>query len=149
VVAPTVFDDVDALLGASPRDLGATAWRTLEPSQLTAFAAATGSPEAEPGPGSGPGPQDAAPPLLVLALTNLFLPELLDVRGASNGINYGAGRVSFATPVRPGDRVRGRAALVDAAEVPGGVQTTIEIRVEVEGCHDPACVVESLSRWMR
>jgi len=141
VIAPTVFDEVDALLGAATRDLGATGWRTFEASQLTAFAAAIGSP--------GPGPHDAAPPLLILALTNLFLPELLDVRGASNGINYGTGTVSFATPVRPGDRVRGRAVLVDATEVPGGVQTTIEIRVEVEGCHDPACVVESLSRWMR
>ena len=132
VIAPTVFDEVDALLGAATRDLGATGWRTFEASR---------SP--------GPGPHDAAPPLLILALTNLFLPELLDVRGASNGINYGTGTVSFATPVRPGDRVRGRAVLVDATEVPGGVQTTIEIRVEVEGCHDPACVVESLSRWMR
>ena len=161
VIAPTVFDEVDALLGAATRDLGATGWRTFEASQLTAFAAAIGSPG--PGPhdaapltafaaatrSPGPGPHDAAPPLLILALTNLFLPELLDVRGASNGINYGTGTVSFATPVRPGDRVRGRAVLVDATEVPGGVQTTIEIRVEVEGCHDPACVVESLSRWMR
>jgi hypothetical protein len=33
-------------------------------------------------------------------------------------------------------------------EIPGGVQTTIRITVEVEGAGHPACVVDSLSRWL-
>jgi hypothetical protein len=38
---------------------------------------------------------------------------------------------------------------VDAAEVNGGVQTTVQIRIEIDGSDEPACVVESLSRWLR
>ena len=33
-------------------------------------------------------------------------------------------------------------------EIAGGVQTTITITIEVEGSAKPACVIESLSRWM-
>jgi len=140
-VAAVVFDDVDSLLGAVGRDLGVTSWCTLDEAQLGGYAAATWSPVPLPG--------EPAPPLLLLALTNRFLPELLDVRGASSGINYGAGRVRFGAAVAPTERVRGRATMTEAVTVPGGVQTTIEVRVEVEGGHEPACVVESLSRWMR
>jgi acyl dehydratase len=168
-VGPTVFDSVESLLGAAGRDLGVTAWRRLEPLQLTLFAASTfagstfaGSTFASStfagstfagstfaGSTGGVGPGNPAPPLLVLSLTNCFLPELLEVRGGTAGINYGTGRVRFATPVHGGDRLRGRATLVDAVEIPGGVQTTIECRVEVEGSDEPACVAEALSRWMR
>jgi len=44
--------------------------------------------------------------------------------------------------------VRGAAELVACDEIPGGVQTTILITVEVDGADQPACVVESLSRWL-
>jgi hypothetical protein len=40
------------------------------------------------------------------------------------------------------------AALREATEVPGGVQTVVEVRVEVEGEPEPACVIRSLSRWL-
>ena len=86
---------------------------------------------------------------MVLALTNRFLPELLEVRGISSGINYGTERVTFAARVHPGARLRASAVLTDATEVPGGVQTTVEISVEVEGTSEAACVVRSLSRWLK
>jgi acyl dehydratase len=138
VVATTVLD-IDELVMAQGRDLGVTGWRTVEPLQLTLFAAATG----------GDPTADAAPEYFGLSLTNLFLPELLEVRHAASGVNYGTGSVRFPAPIRAGDRVRGRAALVDVEDVPGGVQTTVEICIEVEKQAEPACVVESLSRWLR
>lgn len=135
---PTIID-LDELTGAVGRDLGATKWLTIEPLQLTLFAAATASP---------PSPEEV-PAYLVLSLTNLFMPDLLEVRGAASGVNYGTGQVRFPHAVRAGDRVRGRATLADAADVSGGVQTTVEIRIEVDGEAEPACTVESLSRWLR
>jgi hypothetical protein len=33
-------------------------------------------------------------------------------------------------------------------EIAGGLQTTITITIEVEGSPKPACVIESLSRWL-
>jgi hypothetical protein len=136
---PTTIIDLNDLTGAIGRDLGATKWRKIEPLQLTLFAAATVSP---------PLPEEV-PAYLVLSLTNLFMPELLEVRGAASGVNYGTGQVRFPRSIRPGDRVRGRAVLADAAEVSGGVQTTVDMRIEVDGDAEPACTVESISRWLR
>jgi acyl dehydratase len=47
-----------------------------------------------------------------------------------------------------GSRVRGRAELVACDDIPGGVQTSILVTIEAEGAGEPACVVESLSRWL-
>jgi acyl dehydratase len=132
---------IDELLESAGRDLGCTEWRRVEPSQLADFAAATAAPV--------PAPGDAAPPLFVLALTNLFLPQLLLVHDAANGVNYGAGEIRFPAAVQAGDRLRACARVLGATETAGGVQTTIEIRVDVEGGGAPACVVQSLSRWLR
>jgi acyl dehydratase len=138
---PTVFPDPDSLLSAGRRDLGATAWVELDQSVLADFAAATWSPAGED--------DNVAPPMLLLSLTNRFLPDLLEVRGTSSGLNYGTGPVRFDAPARAGDRIRASALLLQAVEVPGGVQSAVEIRIEVQGSDQPACTVESLSRWLR
>jgi acyl dehydratase len=137
----TVFHDLDELLSAGRRDLGATDWVELTRAVLTDFAAATWS--------AGGDDDNVAPPMLLVSLTNRFLPDLLEVRGTSSGINYGTGKVRFHASPGAGDQIRADAVLVEAGEVAGGVQTTVEIRIEVQGSEEPACVVESLSRWMR
>jgi hypothetical protein len=134
-----VFGSPDDLIPAVGGNLGTTPWVTLEASDVSRFVEATGSPVND----------GEVPPLMVLSLTNRFLPDLLRVEGVSSGVNYGAGSARFPFPVQPGHRIRASARLSQAAEVPGGVQTTVEITVEVEGSGEPACVVESLSRWMR
>ena len=68
--------------------------------------------------------------------------------GASAGVNYGTGKVRFPSPVPVGSRIRGGAEIAAVEEIPGGVQTTITITIEVEGSDKPACVIESLSRWL-
>ena len=65
------------------------------------------------------------------------------------GVNYGVDRVRFPAPVPVGSRVRGGAELVQVDEVSGGVQTVIRITVEIEGSDRPACVVDSVSRFLR
>ena len=87
--------------------------------------------------------------MLLLSLTNRFLPDLLEVRGASSGVNYGTGPVRFGALPQAGDRIRASALHVESAEAPGGVQTRVQIRIEVEGADSPACTVDSLSRWLR
>jgi acyl dehydratase len=133
-----VFDDLDELLAAPPVDLGVTPWVTVEAEAVEQFARATLSP-----------PTETVPPFMLLSLTNLLMPHLLQVPGASSGVNYGTESVRFASPVRPGDRLRGQGFLVEASEAGGGVQTKVHLRVELEGADEPACTVESLSRWMR
>jgi acyl dehydratase len=139
-MAITTFHSPGELLAAVGRCLGTTDWMTVTAEAVSQFSEATGSPVPDDG---------TVPPLMVLSLTNLFLPELLEVRGVSSGINYGTGQVRFGSVARPGDRLRATAIISAATEVPQGVQTTVEITVEAEDAKDPACVVESLSRWLQ
>ncbi len=90
----------------------------------------------------------AASEYLILSLSNHFLPQILEVRGISMGVNYGVDRVRFPTRVGAGDRLRATADVVDARPVPGGAQTTIRITVEAAGHPKPACVIDSVSRWL-
>ncbi len=129
-----MFTDLDALLAAPTLDLGVTEWVEISAAEVAGFEAATGAP---------------ASPYFALSLTNRFLPELMQVPGAATGVNYGAESARFGAVLQAGARARGAASLVAASAVPGGVQTTVEIRVEVEGWEEPACVVRSLSRWLR
>lgn len=133
--ALTVFETLDEVRGAVGRDLGTSGWVELTDERLAAYAEATG--DETPG----------APPLLALALTNFFLPQIVEVRGASMGVNYGAAEVRFPARAGVGDRLRGQATLVACEELPKCIQTTIRISVEVAGQPQPACVVDSLSRW--
>ena len=81
----------------------------------------------------------------------MMLPQIVRVEGISMGINYGVNRVRFPQPVLTGSRLRGSATLTSADELPGGagVQTVITVTVEIEGQAKPACVVESVSRYLR
>ena len=64
------------------------------------------------------------------------------------GINYGTDRVRFPAPLLVGSSVRAGAELVDVVEIEGGVQTVVRVTVEIEGMERPACVVDSLSRFI-
>jgi acyl dehydratase len=150
---PTVFESLDELRGAAGTHLGWTDWMEIDQQRVNPFADATGDHQwihvdidranAE-SPFGGP----IAHGYLTLALSNRFLPELLQVPGASSGVNYGTGKVRFPAPVPVGSRIRGGAEITAVEEIGGGVQTTITITIEVEGGTKPACVIESLSRWL-
>jgi acyl dehydratase len=64
------------------------------------------------------------------------------------GINYGADKVRFPSPVPVGSKLRGRGELIDAKEVPGGVQATMRVTIERDGSDKPAAIVEALTRYM-
>jgi acyl dehydratase len=134
-VAATVFANLDALQAAAGRHLGHSDWLEITTGRMADFARATG------------GGEDAVN-FLVLALSNYFLPQIIEVRGISMGINYGTNEIRFPMPVHPGSRVRAGAELVAAEPVTGGVQAHIRVTIEIEGEDQPACVVESLSRYL-
>jgi acyl dehydratase len=85
---------------------------------------------------------------LTLSLVNRFLPEIVEVRGISMGVNYGADRIRFPAPVKVGARIRGGAELIAVENTKdGGVQAKIRVTVEIEGSERPACVVDTISRY--
>ena len=151
----TVFAAPDDLLDAVGQHLGHSDWMTVDQARIDMFAEATGDhqwihvdPERA---AAGPFGGTIAHGYLTLAVTNMMLPQIVRVEGISMGINYGVNRVRFPQPVLTGSRLRGSATLTFAEELPGGagVQTVITITVEIEGQAKPACVVESVSRYLR
>jgi acyl dehydratase len=149
----TTFDTLDELRGATGAHLGWTDWVDITQERVNLFADATGDHQwihvdVERATAESPFGGPIAHGYLTLALSNLFLPELLQVPGASAGLNYGTGKVRFPAPVPVGSRIRAGAEIAAVDEIPGGLQTTITITIEVEGGTKPACVIESLSRWL-
>ena len=150
---PTVFATPRDLLAAVGKPLGASAWLEITQPRIDGFADATGDHQwihVDPARAkAGPFGKTIAHGYLTLSLVNCFLPEIVEVRGVSMGVNYGCDKVRFPAPVPVGSRVRGVGQLVAAEEVKGGaVQATVRVTVEIEGSERPACVVDTISRFV-
>ncbi len=148
---PRIFKTPLDLKGALGEHLGYSDWLEMTQDRIDKFADGTGDhqwihvdPERAK---QGPFGACIAHGYLTLALVNLFLPQIVEVRGISMGVNYGSDRLRFPAPVPVGSRIRGGAELTQLEEVKGGVQATIRVTVEVEGQDRPACVVETISRY--
>ena len=150
---PTVFETPAALLDAQGKHLGESEWLEITQERVNQFAEATGDHQwihVDPDKAKdGPYGTTIAHGYLTLSLVNLFLPELMEVRGASMGVNYGTDKTRFPAAVPVGSRIRGVGEIVRVEEVKNGaVQVTVRVTVEVEGSDRPACVVDTISRFM-
>jgi len=61
-------------------------------------------------------------------------------------VNYGLNKVRFPAPVKPGDRLRARTMVQDAAMAGNGVEIVYLLTIEIEGSDKPACVAEQVVR---
>ncbi|MES2042743.1 MAG: MaoC family dehydratase [Pseudomonadota bacterium] len=146
-----VFASPQALLDATGTPLGPTAWLTVTQEMIDLFARATGDHQwihvdverAKTGPFGG----TIAHGYLTMSLVNHFLPEMIDVQRVAMGVNVGADRVRFLTPVPAGARLRASGELVAVEQIKGAVQATIRIRLELEGSDRPACAIDTISRY--
>ena len=147
----TVFENPSDVLKAVGSQLGKSDWLVIDQERINQFAEATGDhqwihvdPERAK---DGPYGATIAHGYLTQSLVNFFLPQIVEVRGASMGINYGADKLRFPAPVPVGSRIRGSAELVAAEEIKGCVQATVRVAVEIEGSDRPACVIDTISRY--
>jgi acyl dehydratase len=151
-MAQTVFENLDDVRDAVGQHLGYSEWLEITQDRVDLFAEATGDhqwihvdPErAAAGPFGGP----IAHGYLTLSLSNFFLPQIVEVRGISAGVNYGVNKIRYPSPVLVGAKIRGGAELAAVEEVAGGIQTTMVITIEIDGDAKPACVIESISRYL-
>ena len=58
--------------------------------------------------------------------------------GVKTAINTGIDKLRFSAPVLSGSRVRLKATIKDAREMPGALRISFAVRVEVEGGSKPA-----------
>jgi len=148
---PHIFNSPSELAPALGQTFGPTDWITIDQDRINTFADATGDHQwihvdVEKAK-TGPFGATVAHGYLTLALTNLFLPHLIEVRGISMGLNYGLNKVRFPAVVPAGSRIRGKGELISVEAQKGAVQTVIRITVEVEGNAKPACIAEAISLW--
>ena len=148
----TVFNTPAEIKGTEGKHLGYSDWVEIKQDRINMFADATGDhqwihvdPERAK---DGPFGVCIAHGYLTLSLVNMFLPQIVEVRGIRMGVNYGCDRVRFPSPVKVDSKVRGGGEVVKVEEVKGGgVQVTVRITVEIEGGERPACVVDTISRF--
>ena len=151
-----VFTSPRDLLGAEGTRLGPSSWLEIEQNRVDGFADVTGDRQwihvdverAKTGPFGG----TIAHGYLTLSLVNLFLPELIEVRGFAHAVNVGADRLRFLSPVNVGSRIRGIGEIVAVEEVKEAIQSTVRVAIEIEGPNGqptdkPACVVDTISRY--
>ena len=149
---PQVFRSADEIEAAVGRSLGTSDWLVIEQKRVDQFADATDDHQwihvdverARAGPFGAP----IAHGYLTLSLVNAFLPQLLSVPTATMGVNYGCNKVRFPAPVPVGSRIRAHGEVGDVERVPGGVQVVVRVSVEIEGGEKPACVAETVSRFL-
>jgi len=148
----TIFQTPGELEGAVGQHLGYSDWLTIEQDRIDQFAEATGDHQwihVDPVKAKdGPFGQCIAHGYLTQSLVNAFLPQIVEVRGISMGVNYGADRLRFPAPVPVGSKIRGGGELLAVEHTKdGGVQATIRVTVEIEGGDRPGCVIDTISRY--
>ncbi len=149
---PHVFNSPLELEASLGQTFGPTEWLLIDQDRINKFADATGDHQwihvdVEKAK-TGPFGSTVAHGFLTLSLTNLFLPELIEVRGISMGLNYGLNKIRFPAVVPAGSRIRGKGELISVEkQAGGGIQSIFRITVEVEGGAKPACVAEAISLW--
>lgn len=147
----TVFETPAELRAAVGKHLGYSDWLEISQDRIDRFADATGDhqwihvdPERAK---QGPFGATIAHGYLTQSLVNHFLPQIIEVRGISMGINYGADRLRFPAPVPVNSRIRGGAELLEVQEVKGTIQAKIRVTIEIQGSERPACVIDTINRY--
>ncbi len=141
-----VFKSLDEFKAIVGEEIGTSDWHTIDQAQINAFADATGDQQwihvdveaAKKGPFGGP----IAHGYLTLSLLPVLAEQVYDIQGLAFGMNYGANKLRFPTPVPVDSRVRGVATLKETNEIAIGTQAIISFVMEIEGVEKPALVAE-------
>lgn len=145
-----IIKGIDGLKAAVGEHLGYSDYLDITQERVNTFADATGDHQwihvdvekAKSGPFGGP----IAHGYLTLSLGPMLYPTVVRVEGFSMGVNYGANKVRFPSPVPVGARVRLGVKLLEVEEIPNGAQMTMEFTFECEGASKPSCVAEIIFR---
>jgi acyl dehydratase len=147
----TTVERLDEFHGLVGKQIGYSEWQTITQERVNLFADATDDhqwihvdPEAaKAGPFGGP----IAHGYLTLSLGPVLLQKILDIPGMTYGINYGANKVRFPSPVPVGAELRMGVTVASAEEVGGGMQVVFDLVFELKDAPKPACVAQVVYRY--
>src|SRR5258708_7956053 len=128
--------------------VGYSNWIEVDQARIDTFADATGDHQwihvdPERAATESPYGTTIAHGFLTLSLIPSMHPDIYRLGGVRMGVNYGADKVRFPTPVKVGSRVRLGALLagVDLLDE-SSAQVRWTFTVEVEGAEKPACIAQ-------
>jgi acyl dehydratase len=84
---------------------------------------------------------------LTLSLGPTLAPQIMRVEGIKMGVNYGADKVRFPSPVPVGSMLRLGARLDEVEDIAGGAQVRMTFTYECEGAPKPSCVAQIIFRY--
>jgi len=139
------------LIGMEGTTMGPTNWVRVDQDRVNQFADCTGDHQwihvdvdrAKDGPFGG----TIAHGYLTMSMINLFLPELVEVRGFAHAVNVGLDRLRFLAPVKVGSRIRAVSEIVSVEEIKGAIQSIVRVTIEIEDSDKPALVADTISRY--
>lgn len=141
----------DAYLGMVGKELGVSAWHSVDQQRINVFADATEDHQfihidPERAARETPFGATVAHGFLTASLLSVFSYEALPkIEGATMGVNYGFDRLRFVSPVRAGSRLRGRFTLTEAKmRSPTELLSRTSVSVEIDGESKPALVADWL-----
>jgi acyl dehydratase len=146
----TEINGIEELKSHVGQHLGYSDFVTITQEQVNLFAEATGDHQwihvdverAKAGPFGGP----IAHGYLTLSLGPALYPQVVRFSGFSMGLNYGANKIRFPSPVPVGSKLRLGVKVLQVEDIAGGAQTTMEFTFECEGATKPSCVAEIIFR---
>jgi acyl dehydratase len=149
-MSPRIVNGAAELKSLVGEHLGYSPYVNVNQEQVNMFAEATGDHQwihidverAKAGPFGAP----IAHGYLTLSLGPMLYPQVVSITGFSMGVNYGANKVRFMSPVKVGSNVRLGVKLLEVTDIPGGIQNTMEFTFECEGAEKPSCVAELIFR---
>jgi acyl dehydratase len=147
------FESLAEFAAATGETIGQSEWLTVTQDDVNQFAKATGDHQwihvDEDRAVAGPFGGTIAHGFMTLALLPRLQHQMYTVNGIKLAVNYGLNKVRFPAPVAVGSRVRARSWLVSVDELgDGALQAIVLTTIEIEGSSRPACVAESIVRYI-
>jgi acyl dehydratase len=145
------FATVADLKAAVGTVVGQSDWVTVDQDRINTFADATGDHQwihidVERA-AQGPFGTTIAHGYLTLSLIPMLSADVVKVKDARMGVNYGLNKVRFPAPLPAGSKVRATFELVSVEDVDdNGIQVVSKVTIEREGGGKPVCVAETVSR---
>jgi acyl dehydratase len=144
-----IITGIEELEQAVGTHLGYSDWHTVTQDQIDLFADATGDHQwihvDQEKAKEGPFGTTIAHGYLTLSLVPMLSWQVYKVEGMRMGVNYGANRLRFPSPVPVDSRVRAGVELLSVTPASGGYQLVARVTVERDGGDKPACVVDTVS----
>jgi acyl dehydratase len=145
-----ILSGIAGLQAHAGQHLGFGPWVEVTQQRINQFAEATGDHQwihvdVDRARG-GPFGKTIAHGLLTLSMIGALSQEVFRFEGFKMGVNYGYDKIRFPQPVPVDSRLRLGAKVMSVETIASGVQTLMELTIEVEGAGKPACVAQMIFR---